>query len=120
MPKSTRPIKPSPTTPVFAAVSTAEEQLPQDPNAVHQLSFAGTRVAASECWMPAGPGTMPPYELAVIAWDNSRRKPCVVWLDPDVQGWLSQEDGSKLDDGAITQWRYCHAPDGIASEGAAP
>jgi hypothetical protein len=78
----------------------------------------GLNLSLSECWMPVEPGTMPPFLQAVVAWDRSRGKPCAVWLDPDVDGWFSQEDGRRYDDGAITHWRYCHAPDGINGEGA--
>lgn len=75
-------------------------------------------LSLSECWMEVHPEIMPPFELAVVAWDSSRGKPCAVWRNPDTEGWFSQEDGSRYDDDDITHWRYCNAPDGADSEGA--
>lgn len=74
-------------------------------------------LSLSECWMDVHPEMMPPFELAVIAWDSSRGKPCAVWRDPDTGRWFSQEDGSRYDDDDITHWRHCNAPDGVDSKG---
>ena len=63
-------------------------------------------------WMPAGPATMPPTEQTVIAWDGRAEQPCVVFLDPDEDCWVSQFDGGRIDEGTITHWRYYSTPSG--------
>jgi hypothetical protein len=73
----------------------------------------------SECWTSARPGSMPPAELPVIAWDGTNSEPCTVFFDPLV-GWILQCDPTTIYEGEITHWRHCYAPDAIGREGVAP
>lgn len=73
--------------------------------------------ACSEYWTPAGPGTKPPAELPVIAWDGTKGEPCAVFFDPGF-GWILQCDPTTIHRGEITHWRYCNAPGGVRRQGA--
>lgn len=72
-----------------------------------------------ECWIPVGPGSMPPAERPVIVWNAESREPCVVFHDPAV-GWVLQCDPTTLHEGPITHWQYCRAPADADNEGVAP
>jgi hypothetical protein len=75
-------------------------------------------LSLSECWRPVRPGTMPPAEVSVIAWDNTIGVPCAVFFDPSMDCWISLFDCTKIYEGEITHWRHCNAPDGSNGEGA--
>lgn len=73
----------------------------------------------SECWLPAVPGLMPKDDMIVIAWDSVGSEPSAARYDADEKCWYEQSDGAKFFEGAITHWRYCHAPEGVSVAGVA-
>lgn len=75
------------------------------------------KTPTSECWVLAGPRSMPPADLPVIAWDGTKGEPCAVFFDPALNAWILQCDPTTIHEGPITHWRYCNAPCGVGSEG---
>jgi hypothetical protein len=74
-------------------------------------SVSPIATADSECWTRVGPGTMPPADLTVIVWNGTSGEPCAVFFDPELDCWILRADPTTIHEGAITHWRYCHAPD---------
>ena len=68
-------------------------------------------LALSECWVLVASGARPPVEQPVTVWDDSRGQHGVACLDCARDCWYSPTDGCTFADGAVTHWRYCHAPD---------
>lgn len=73
---------------------------------------ASLALPLSECWMPVGPGTMPPANLTVIVWNGTDGEPCAVFFDAGLNCWILQSDPTTIHEGEITHWRHCHGPEG--------